>query len=433
MGKKAGAMSRRGFFNGLIRDALNWTLESENDRARGEGIEDYLSSFDSLPILGTYPKELFEDEARRLGIDFSQCGEEEAIRRIVTNRMKDNLPGDAAVHGGPVLQSVANVDPVTTLHNYLEGVFRTTIPNESARKWTGIRAISEMCGNSPLWYIWFEDKGGAYSLELAEASVEWWAPGGENAGGFDAILGHFRIRYFPDMEDENLFNDFSIHEQAVRTSELFDPTGTPSFEGSGRIHESHFLVGTMYIAVAAEKNFLEVFLEAPDRSRTYHPEGLFVDGKDGALAEALAQGERDRNVPAWALSWFLVDKLIIAICLARKTAPARIALLEKPGAVFDIDKENRIVERPSLEVRQRCLLGCFPLTADSHSDKILSIDLDGYGKGLLERDPLREAKLLRMQAEVPAERIEWIDPEWWHARDREISTEGMACGCLHDE
>jgi hypothetical protein len=432
MGKKAGAVSRRGFFTGLIRDALNWTLEGGNDRTKGEEIKDYLSSFDSLPILGTYPRELFEDEARRQGIDFDRDGEEAAIRRIVTNRIKDNLLADAALHEGPDLQSVAHVDPVTTLQNYLDGIFRTTIPNEPARKRIGIRGISEMWGDSPIWYLWFEDKRGAYSLELAEAAVARWSPGGGNTEGFNATLGHFRIKYFPEIEDENLFNDLSFYEQAVRTSDLFDPTGTPSFEGSGQIHESHFLVGNLDIAVAAENNILEVFLQAPDRSRTYHPEGLFVDGKEGGLTKVLFQGERDRNVPSWALSWFLVDKLIIAHCLARKTTPACIALLEKPGVVFDIDKENRIAQRPSLDVRQMFLLGCIPLMNDPHSDKIISHDLDEYGKGLLERDPLQEAKLLRMQTEVPAERTEWIDSEWWYARDREIPTEGMTCSCMDD-
>ena len=432
MGKKAGALSRRGFFTGLIRDALNWTLESGNDRPKGEEIRDYLSSFDSLPILGTYPRELFEDEARRQGIDFERDGEEAAIRRIVTNRIKDNLLADVALHGGTDLQSVAHVDPVATLQNYLDGVFRTTIPNEPSRKRIGIRAISEMWGDSPRWYLWFEDKRGAYSLELAEAVVARWSPSGGNTEGFDAILGHFRIKYFPEIEDENLFNDLSFYEQAVRTSDLFDSTGTPSFDGEARIHESHFLVGNLDIAVAAERNFLEIFLQAPDRSRTYHPEGLFVEGIEGCFRNVLLQGEMDRNVPSWELSWFLVDKLIIANCLARKTSPACIALLEKPGTVFDIDKENRIVQRPSLDVRKMFLLGCFPLMGDPYPDKIIAFDPGEYGKGLLERDLLQEAKLLSMQTDVPAGRIDWIDPEWWHARDREIPTEGMTCTCLDD-
>ena len=270
MGKKVGALSRRGFFTGLIRDALNWTLESGNDLPRGEEIRDYLSSFDSLPILGTYPRELFEDEARRQGIDFDRDGEEAAIRRIVTNRIKDHLLDDVALHGGTDLQSVAHVDPVTTLQNYLDGVFRTTIPNEPSRKRIGIRAISERWGTPPRWYLWFEDKRGAYSLELAEAAVARWSPSGGNTEGFDTILGHFRIKYFPEIEDENLFNDLSFYEQAVRTSDLFDSTGTPSFDGEARIHESHFLVGNLDIAVAAERNFLEFFFcKLPiDRGRT---------------------------------------------------------------------------------------------------------------------------------------------------------------------
>jgi len=44
-----------------------------------------LSSFDDYPIVGTYPVELFENEAKRLGIDIKKVGEEEAIRQIVAN------------------------------------------------------------------------------------------------------------------------------------------------------------------------------------------------------------------------------------------------------------------------------------------------------------------------------------------------------------
>ena len=157
-----------------------------------------------------------------------------------------------------------------------------------------------------------------------------------------------------------------------------------------------------------------------------------MEGIEGCFRNVLLQGERDRNVPSWELSWFLVDKLMIANCLARKTSPTCIALLEKPGTVFDIDKENRIVQRPSLDVRKMFLLGCFPLMGDPYPDKIIAFDPGEYGKGLLERDLLQEAKLLRMQTEVPAGRIDWIDPEWWHARDREIPSEGMTCTCLDD-
>jgi hypothetical protein len=48
---------------------------------------DVLAAFEDYPIAQTYPRELFEEEARRLGIDIDQVGETEAIRRIMAIQM----------------------------------------------------------------------------------------------------------------------------------------------------------------------------------------------------------------------------------------------------------------------------------------------------------------------------------------------------------
>lgn len=38
------------------------------------------------PLAHTYPRELFEDEARRLGLDIDALGEAETVRRIILAR-----------------------------------------------------------------------------------------------------------------------------------------------------------------------------------------------------------------------------------------------------------------------------------------------------------------------------------------------------------
>ena len=82
------SLSRRGFLTDVIRDALTLTREVKRNLDEGRRISEALSSFDELPIASTYPKELFEDEARRLGIDMEEMGEKEAIRKIVALQME---------------------------------------------------------------------------------------------------------------------------------------------------------------------------------------------------------------------------------------------------------------------------------------------------------------------------------------------------------
>jgi hypothetical protein len=79
--------TRRDFFNGFLRSALRLSLDIKQNCAEGIREADVLSAFEDYPIAQTYPRELFEDEAKRLGIDIDTVGETEAIRRIMAIQM----------------------------------------------------------------------------------------------------------------------------------------------------------------------------------------------------------------------------------------------------------------------------------------------------------------------------------------------------------
>lgn len=81
------AASRRDFLGRALKDALRFTLDIKRNCQEGMREADILADFEDYPISQTYPRELFEEEARRLGIDIDAVGETEAIRRIVANRM----------------------------------------------------------------------------------------------------------------------------------------------------------------------------------------------------------------------------------------------------------------------------------------------------------------------------------------------------------
>ena len=79
--------TRRDFFNRVFKDALRLSLDVKRNCKEGMREADVLAAFEDYPIAQTYPRELFEEEARRLGIDIDAVGETEAIRRIMANQM----------------------------------------------------------------------------------------------------------------------------------------------------------------------------------------------------------------------------------------------------------------------------------------------------------------------------------------------------------
>lgn len=333
MVSKKEQLSRRGFLGAVLRDAarIATTVGAGND-AKDE-IDSMLADFESLPIASTYPWELFEDEAKRMGIDCEKVGKAEAIKRIIACQMKRNPP-DAPGRSVPSRQfdSQAHFDPATDVCSIFDAVFRLVMPSESARRLFAIKGISEKCSGDPGWYLWFEDKPGAYLLELAEADYH--ETGG--SGAPDGLQGVFQIKYYPDPSDDELFSTFSFAEQYVRMGHSFDKSGTPVFEAQSEMNDSLFTVGRLDIRLNGNGEALEFALSAPDRWVSRHTGGCKVKDGRGVETEVLQPGEIDRNAPAWALSWWFFDRLVSAFCYAKKTAPIVASLFSKEGKGFEI-------------------------------------------------------------------------------------------------
>jgi hypothetical protein len=79
--------TRRDFLNRVFKDAIRLSLDVKRSCKEGMRAADVLATFEDYPIAQTYPRELFEEEARRLGIDIDEVGETEAIRRIMAIQM----------------------------------------------------------------------------------------------------------------------------------------------------------------------------------------------------------------------------------------------------------------------------------------------------------------------------------------------------------
>jgi len=80
-------LSRRRFFSQLVREGVKLILEIKKKKEESQRAAEVLASFDDYPIAGTYPRELFEEEAKKLGIDIDALGEKAAIKLIVEKKM----------------------------------------------------------------------------------------------------------------------------------------------------------------------------------------------------------------------------------------------------------------------------------------------------------------------------------------------------------
>lgn len=80
--------TRRDFLNRILQDTIRLTLDVKKSCKAGMREADILATFEDYPIAQTYPRELFEEEAKRLGIDIDEVGETEAIRRIMAIQME---------------------------------------------------------------------------------------------------------------------------------------------------------------------------------------------------------------------------------------------------------------------------------------------------------------------------------------------------------
>ena len=417
-------VSRRDVFTTLLRDVRKIVAEFNKERGERDGIAVAMDGFETLPIASTYPWELFEDEAKRLGIDYQKLGKVEAIKRIVERQIRQNPLDGKSVATDQAPEVILYIDPVTEIHAVFDSIFRVIMPSNLARNFFKIKAVSEKLTGDPGWYIWLEDRPGAYLLELIEAGSPQSFATEENSYTLkNCFSGHFQIKYYPDVCDTGLLEKFSFSEQMIRNSDFFDSSGTPTFEASSKINDTLFLIGEFEVFQSPDKKFTGFFLRAPDHWLTCHPEGLEMTDKSGSRIMIIDAGEIDRNAPAWELSWYLLDRLITIFCNVNKTIPACAAVFEKEGRAFEIDRNNILSEKQEPAIREFSLLAAF-MAADKARDAVF--DMDRCIAQLMAHDFVTGASLTAMQKDVPARDRDWINSGWWHAHHIDVSLHDSA-------
>lgn len=80
---KTAALSRWDFLRQITEDALRLGQGIVQGYRQGCRLAETEAHMDDYPLAHTYPRELFEDEAHRLGLDIDTLGEAETVRRII--------------------------------------------------------------------------------------------------------------------------------------------------------------------------------------------------------------------------------------------------------------------------------------------------------------------------------------------------------------
>lgn len=306
-------------------------------------------------------------------------------------------------------------DPTLNVQLLIDSVFRILMPSESARHHFRIKGISERWIGPPGWYLWFDDLPGSFLLEIREACMfpDVQAPSDQASGNPSVSRGILGIKYYPDINDQQAFQCFSRAEREIRTSDLFDETGTPAFEHVSDIPDTLFDIGAMEVLVAQGRRFAVLSLHAPSVWRVYRN-----DGKVASASPSVFQGDLDREVPAWSWSWFLFNRLLAAFCFVYKVTPLIVDLLKQTGRVFIVDNVNGVTDRMDPNVVFRSLLCGFVLPDELFSEHVKSRELlFSCRKQILSADHFVDARHVTECVETPQEILPWINPGWWRLNE----------------
>ena len=151
----------------------------------------------------------------------------------------------------------------------------------------------------------------------------------------------FILRYYPHP-DEEIFEDFSINEQLVRLSECFGEEEIfPKDSCSNNIDETLFTTGTLNLSINELEGIVRLSLLSQDRFTSILEEPVIIN--NNILRN---QGEIDRNVPGWSLSWEFYRNLL-NIYISKLGKPWLVVAYAEPGTLWKCSKTGCNTETTS--------------------------------------------------------------------------------------
>ena len=333
------------------------------------------------------------------------------------------------------METKTKIDPVGIVEGTFHRMFYSLYHNEEARDYFGFSQISFFCNEEglPGWYLWFKEKKGAYQLELINGEIL--PQENKNTGKFSpfklAVRGRFAVRYFPS-EEEEIFENYSCFEKLIRFGPLFDQTGTPAFEGRNKIPESYFVIGHIDVRTDLSRDFLELECFAPEQWEDFRVDGLYLKTPEQKDYEAVVPGGRDRNVPGWALSFFLFDKILMGFCFSFNVSPLAVLLSSENGFDFYIDKENRAEKIGNSNSKQFRLTCGLNLKEEDNNTFREDKDLKLYTNNACRRIGLNKSNIIGLWQQPEDIDNPWINPDWWKVKEMKFREDDYDVCCLCD-
>jgi len=214
-------------------------------------------------------------------------------------------------------------EPDLGLPGLMENLFIRTFYEPRIKEKIGWVGIAYRAGLPGSWTLKLKGRRGVYSLSYRkDEQEEGW------------VHGIFDLQYFP-LRDEPLLDRFSIRENLLRQDHGFE-TWVRHLPGNEDPLENAFVVGRILLSVDREEKNLFLSLWSPLRWLEFRKEGLSLAREDGTRLEVLPPGGKDRNVPAFALSFAFFDRLIQAFAYHFKNGPVHACLKKRKAPVWEI-------------------------------------------------------------------------------------------------
>ncbi len=230
-------------------------------------------------------------------------------------------------------------EPDIGLPGLIENLFIRTFYEPRIKEKIGWIGIAYRVGLPGSWALKLKGRMGIYCLSYrGKEEEESW------------LHGSFDLQYFPRRE-EPLLDLFSIQENLLRQDHGFE-TWIRHLSGDEDPLENAFIVGKIFLSVDREEKNLFLSLWSPLQWREFRREGLSLAREDGTRLEVLPPGGKDRDVPAFALSWVFFDRLVQAFAYHFKGAPVQASLKKRKAPVWEITGDHEWVPRAGQETSE---------------------------------------------------------------------------------
>ena len=313
--------------------------------------------------------------------------------------------------------------------NKVNSMLVTTSWIDELKDRLGIKAVSQIWGEDPAWYVWLSGAQGAYRLELADAITDENSPANRH--------GFFAIKCYP-FENSTVFNSFSYEEQMLSRSHFFDDTHTPRFEEKEKIADALFNVAAMECRVTQEDAMVCFTLDSLDTLRCVYPEEAVQHFDLIGKRRRYQAGEIGRSVPGWQLGYPVFDRLLCMYAATSRAKPVRVRVTRSPGFQY-VHSGNHTFDCQDAPDTQRWTASIFFASPDccdkgihQHGPDIrASEDEPDLVEIILDRGfPCGHYYPIDKKDSVQVAEYAPINPLWWSLADTaHTSTLASTCGC----